>query len=835
MTVCTARIDLGFLLETSSTAMRNGNRYYTRFLRKIVQVFTITKDTTRVGIVTYATRTYGNIAFTGSYTRRLVYNAISRIRQLGRGRRLGKALTYARTYLFKGKPQCGRRRILIVLTAGGSTDKVRQAREGLQKAGVEIFVVGVGGVSPRTLMQVATDRQHIFKIQFAQLHTIVNTLKDIMCYSPVIRQRKTVAIYYFNGVFKNRDASGYANPPAELVGVYYSRGPDTHKQGALSFRGTRHSYVLIPNNGCLDTRSSMTILFWLYAESTGPLVHFDPNGLGVHVWIVKPFPTLFVRFMPRSGKTVPSVSKRIPSGRWNYVAASYNHKTGLATLWLDSFPIAQRYIGRFRLGLATDKPIAIGYKPGDRRKFRGKISCLQIFNYAANRVQIRSKKKQCFTPVRTPSPPIPSTPPVKLPRTLAVYPFDKKRGRTDISRGKNPPAVFGKVVAYGEGPDSRKDGSFQFSGRKDSYIVIPNDGRLDAKYSITVLIWAFPVSRSGVILTYNPAGKGFQLRIISPQRLQVILVERTRRTTITINTPRPVIQYKAWNYIGVTYSESAQKITIYVDSKAVATKTIGKVQLNTRYPIRLGGRGGGREPFRGRLFCLQVYSVPLNAKQINEARKRCFLREPITLPPQIVTPTPPPKVCTARIDLGFLIEATGTVMRRGSPNYRQVIIFLRKIVSVFRVSRTGTRIGIVTYTSRPKTLISFSRSYSASQVYYAIRQIRKLGGRSRLGNALTYAKTYLFRGKPQCGRRRILMVLMAGSSVDQVRRPSFTLKAAGVEIFAVNVGSVSGSSLLLVATDKRHVFAVGFRKLYTIAKTLKDRICYSPGKLFLIF
>lgn len=174
-------------------------------------------------------------------------------------------------------------------------------------------------------------------------------------------------------------------------------------------------------------------------------------------------------------------------------------------------------------------------------------------------------------------------------------------------------------------------------------------------------------------------------------------------------------------------------------------------------------------------------------------------------------------------------------MRPGSPNYRQVIIFLRKIVSVFRVSRTATRIGIVTYTSRPKTLISFSRSYSASQVYYAIRQIRKLGGRSRLGNALTYAKTYLFRGKPQCGRRRILIVLMAGSSVDQVRRPSFTLKAAGVEIFAVNVGSVSGSSLLLVATDKRHVFAVGFRKLYTIAKTLKDRICYSPGKLFLIF
>ena len=184
MAVCNARIDLGFVLESTTTAMRNGNRYYTRFLRKIVQVFTITKHTTRLGIVTYATRTFGNIAFAESYTRRRVYNAISRIRQLGRGRRLGKALTYARTYLFKGKPQCGRRRILIVLTAGGSTDEMRQAREGLQKAAVEIFVIGVGGVSRQTLMQVATDRQHMFKIKFAQLHTIVNTLKDIICYSP---------------------------------------------------------------------------------------------------------------------------------------------------------------------------------------------------------------------------------------------------------------------------------------------------------------------------------------------------------------------------------------------------------------------------------------------------------------------------------------------------------------------------------------------------------------------------------------------------------------------------------------------------------------------------
>ena len=210
----------------------------------------------------------------------------------------------------------------------------------------------------------------------------------------VIR-RGAVAVYQLNSASKNRDISGYVNPPATFVGVYYARGPDNHPQGALSFSGRRNSYVLIPNNGCLDTRFSLTIIMWVYPESSGPLLHFNPKGWGVHVWIISQF-RLFARFVPRSGKSVTAVYKRIKPRQWNYIAASYDRRTGLATLWLDSLPIIQRKIGRFRLGLATNYPIVIGSKPGDRRKFRGRIACVQMYNYAMSAAQIRSKKKQCF-------------------------------------------------------------------------------------------------------------------------------------------------------------------------------------------------------------------------------------------------------------------------------------------------------------------------------------------------------------------------------------------------------------------------------------------------------
>ena len=214
---------------------------------------------------------------------------------------------------------------------------------------------------------------------------------------------------------------------------------------------------------------------------------------------------------------------------------------------------------------------------------------------------------------------------VKLPRTLAVYALDSKRRGRDLSRSKNPTATL-VGIRYSQGPDGRRDGSSQFYGRRNSYVEIPNTGRLDARYSITVLIWVFNEGRSGIILNYGRRRKGFQLRMISQRVLQVLIVRRTRRTTITVQTRGRVMKYRAWNYVGVTYDERSQAVTVWVNMKAVLTKRIGRVQLDTKKVIRLGGLISSRKYFRGRLFCLQLYSVALYRKQIDEAKKRCFLK-----------------------------------------------------------------------------------------------------------------------------------------------------------------------------------------------------------------
>ena len=120
-----------------------------------------------------------------------------------------------------------------------------------------------------------------------------------------------------------------------------------------------------------------------------------PNGWGVHFWMITPR-TLFVRFTRRRGRrfTAAVVSRRVTPGRWQFVGASYNGRTGIAKLFVNRKITARKYIGRIRL--ATNYPVRMGARIGDGRYFRGRISCMQVYNGALSLRQIVSKKRRCF-------------------------------------------------------------------------------------------------------------------------------------------------------------------------------------------------------------------------------------------------------------------------------------------------------------------------------------------------------------------------------------------------------------------------------------------------------
>ena len=115
-------------------------------------------------------------------------------------------------------------------------------------------------------------------------------------------------------------------------------------------------------------------------------------------------------------------------------------------------------------------------------------------------------------------------------------------------------------------------------------------------------------------------------------------------------------------------------------------------------------------------------------------------------------------------------------------------------------------------------------------MYSEIAKLRLLGETKRnTGQALLYAKKSFFNGKPRCGRRRVLILITTGTSRDDVVRPARVLHAMGVEVYSIGVGSVSFKYLRTVSTNRYHVFVVSARRLVTIVRTVKDKMCYSPG------
>ena len=180
--------------------------------------------------------------------------------------------------------------------------------------------------------------------------------------------------------------------------------------------------------------------------------------------------------------------------------------------------------------------------------------------------------------------------------------------------------MFGSVRPA-PGPDRKQGSSYQFFGRLNSFIQLPNSGLLDTVNSITISLWVYPQG-SGPLVNYNPRGQGVQIWMVSPRQLYVRFVRRRGRVLT-----RPLIYRiyrRSWSYVTATYKRTTGEARLYVNSRLVKRKVIGKIQLATNYPVRLGAKIGGRRYFKGRLACVQFYNTALSRRQIAGRKKMCF-------------------------------------------------------------------------------------------------------------------------------------------------------------------------------------------------------------------
>lgn len=211
-----------------------------------------------------------------------------------------------------------------------------------------------------------------------------------------------IGLYPFNNLYKTADASCYGNLNGTPQDVDLVRGPFDKPHAAYQFAGT--SCIHIPGSRQFN-EMSITILVWIFQTGhTGSIVYFKSNegaeaygksavSVEIHTsgsWSISAglVGNDGSRFHLWSNNSVALANK------WHYIGVSYDYLSGEAIMWIDGEDVERLILKN--LVLSTDRSIQMGGGQGNQDSFEGCMSCLQVYDRALSRKEVKAVQNRCF-------------------------------------------------------------------------------------------------------------------------------------------------------------------------------------------------------------------------------------------------------------------------------------------------------------------------------------------------------------------------------------------------------------------------------------------------------
>lgn len=210
-----------------------------------------------------------------------------------------------------------------------------------------------------------------------------------------------------------------------------------------------------------------------------------------------------------------------------------------------------------------------------------------------------------------------------LPEPTALYPLNKQYGTTDISRHNNPPGKEG-IFELAPGNYGQPAGSYLFSGKSSSFIELPNNGGLDARYSMTFVAWIRPEDSTGPLFSYRVNNKdGVRVWLERPNVLAALFETRNLNLPYSITSNK--IRLESWNYVAASYENSTGTMKLWIAGREVSSFNVGQNELATQGDVRIGAVSGGSNFYKGRIACVQIYNKSLSEQELKAVRDRCLV------------------------------------------------------------------------------------------------------------------------------------------------------------------------------------------------------------------
>uniref|UniRef100_A0A672GQG2 Matrilin 2 n=1 Tax=Salarias fasciatus TaxID=181472 RepID=A0A672GQG2_SALFA len=205
----------------------------------------------------------------------------------------------------------------------------------------------------------------------------------------------------------------------------------------------------------------------------------------------------------------------------------------------------------------------------------------------------------------------------------------------------------------------------------------------------------------------------------------------------------------------------------------------------------------------------------------------CKCRQGYTLKPDGKTC----KKCSDGVmDLVFIIDGSKSL---GPANFERVKQFVSGIVDSLDISKAGTHVGLLQYSTKVRSEFSLGKYTTAQDIKRAVSRMQYMGRGSMTGSALRHMFEQSFTAKEGArpNTQRVCIVFTDGRSQDDVSGWATKAKDSGITIYALGIGKAIEQELREIASepDEKHMYyAEDFEKMGEMTKKLSYLLCSFP-------
>lgn len=192
-------------------------------------------------------------------------------------------------------------------------------------------------------------------------------------------------------------------------------------------------------------------------------------------------------------------------------------------------------------------------------------------------------------------------------------------------------------------------------------------------------------------------------------------------------------------------------------------------------------------------------------------------------------------VCSIPMDVVFLLDSSSNA---GEVGYQTQKDFIRLFSNGIDVSPAGSRIGVVSYSSKARLDVALEDHDNRSGLQSAISDLKFLGGRTRIDTALqvTFDDLFTVTGGARPGVPRVAVLLTVGkerniADYETLRFAAEPFKGEGIPVIAVGIGPKADLQTLrvLVDDDELILAAESFERLSDLALNVTLLACKAAG------